>query len=188
METAEQKEELRILVTKLYEECGLYLELLYPKILVRVLPKEQKYHGIILPDGNKQNKPVLEGIVIQTYKSFYQKIYLTQAHWVKDDPDPEARYTQLVECQVKPGDHILFPYIEYGIVPIEPLDHGKGDYRLMPDNLVQAKLDYSSKTLRSELMEMISNSPVNIEAQADFLLEWADFVPKGQVSKTRSGR
>ena len=43
---------------------------LFARVLVRVLPREEKLRGIWVPD-NKQNKPTWEGVVIKTYKPFY---------------------------------------------------------------------------------------------------------------------
>lgn len=190
MDSGEVREKLRKLVTELYESCGVDVEVMYPKILVRVLPKAQKISRIILPDNQKQNKPVLEGLVLKTWRPFYQKIYLTQANWVKDDPEPNVRYTQKVESSVKPGDHILFPYIEFGIVPVEPLDQGKGDYRLIPEDLVLGKLVYRKQTMRKFLTELIGEMPLraNPDEIAEGLLEHADVIRKDVESKTISGR
>jgi hypothetical protein len=179
----EQKELLRVFVTKLYEECGVDVEPLFPKLLIRVLPKEQKKGSIWLPDGKVQNKPNWEGVVLKVYRPFYQKIYLSDVHWVSDDPEPEVRYTQKVECQYQPGDHILFPHIEYGQVPIYPLDGGVGDYRMIPENIIVGKLQYQSQTVEDWLADELQS----YEAARE-LLKNADVIRKDIVPLTTSGR
>jgi hypothetical protein len=190
METTEQKELLRVLVTMLYKECDCEVEPLYPKILIRVLPKEQKRGSIWLPDG-KQNKPNWEGVVLKVYKPWYQKIYLSQAHWVSDDPDPEARYVQKVECVVKPGDHIVFPHIEYGQVPVHPLDDGVGDYRMIPENIILGTLEYDSQSTRDWLLNLIDEvdeENYSSEELVKKILKNADVIRKDVVALTMSGR
>ncbi|SRR6266403_930096 len=191
METTEQKELLRVLVTRLYQECGVEVEPLYPKILIRVLPKEQKRGSIWLPDG-KQNKPEWEGVVLKVYKPFYQKIYLSEARWVADDPDPEARYVQKVECVLQPGDHILFPHIEFGEVPVWPLDGGVGTYRMIPENIVTSKLEYTRQSVKEwvkkffyELEEGLPES--RYDYSVDHLLSSADVIRKDVVAKAMTG-
>lgn len=195
METPEQKEQLGKLVTTLYQECGVFVEPLWPKVLVRVLPREQQKGHIILPD-NKQNKPTLEGVVLKTYKPFYQKIFLSEAQWVKDDPDPEARYVQKVECSLVSGDHVLFPHIEYGVVPVWPLDDGRGDYRMIPENIVVGKLEYYREKPLDWLEKLIERCKVTDGRRpawldehhlAQHILQNADVVRKDLTSLTMSG-
>lgn len=196
METTEQKELLRILVTRLYEECGIEVSPLYPKVLIRVLPKEQKKGEIWLPEGTKQNKPTWEGIVIKVYEPFFQKIYLSEADWVKDNPDPAVRYMQRVECALKPGDHVLFPHIEYGVVPVWPLDGGVGDYRMIPESIILGKLEYERETTKKWVTELLvskledweSYRPEDGEDLAEELLKRADVIRKDGVSLTISGK
>lgn len=193
METLVQKEKLRELVTKLYQECGSTVEPLYPKILIRVLPKEQKHGDIWLPDGRNQNKPTWEGLVLKVYKPFYQKIYLTDAHWVKDDPDPTVRYTQKVVCVVQPGDHILFPHIEFGQVPVQNLDGGVGEYRMIPEQIVIGKVEYlkekTEKWVKRFFCELEGGlSESRYEYEVSELLKLADVIRKDVDSVTISGR
>jgi hypothetical protein len=187
METVEQKEKLREMVTRLYEECEVNVEPLYPKILIRVLPKEQKKGSIWLPDGKAQNKPTWEGIVLKVYKPFYRKIYLTEAFWVVDDPDPEVRYTQKAECAYQPGDHILFPHIEIGEVPVWPLDEGKGDYRMIPESIILGRLDYESESTKDWLVTELLQPSMSVVHQAENVLKQADVIRKDQHSLTMSG-
>lgn len=191
METPEQKEKLRKYVTSLYEECGQEVIPLFPKVLIRVLPRAQKKGNIWLPE-NKQNKPNWEAIVLRVYEPFYRKIYLTEASWVKEDPEPEVRYTQKVECQYQPGDHIVFPHIEFGQVPT-PLDEGIGDYRVIPENIIVCRLDYTTLSQWSWLTDFIKKTTENhLEdfeplSIAEEILKNADVLRKDVVPQTMSG-
>lgn len=198
IETIEHKERLGRYVNELYEKAGIETVPVFPKVLIRVLPREQKVGGIWLPDNNKQNKPTWEGIIIKTYEPRYRKIYLTEADWVKDDPDPEVRYAQKFECEFKPGDHVLFPFIDFGITPVT-IDEGKGDYRCVPEHLILAKLEYQQEKLSVWLTNLLdkatkaeyksddSNGPEGSEFIAQYLLKHADIVRRDLVSLTMSG-
>jgi hypothetical protein len=188
METVGQKEALRQMVTRLYEEQEINVEPLFPKVLIRVLPKYQKLRGLWLPDGIDQNKPTWEGMILKTYKPFYQKIYLSQAHWVADDPDPEVRYTQKVESLFQPGDHILFPKIAFGEVPIWPLDEGKGDYRLIPEDIILGKLEYEEQKTVDWLAIALMEQSMSVVHQAEHILKIADVIRKDVHAKTISGK
>jgi hypothetical protein len=183
----DQQEKLQNLVNELHTACGLEVIPLYPKMLVRVLPKESKTKGgILLPGGKDQSKPVYEGIVLRTYKPFFQKVWVEDIAWRKENW-PEATYYQKVECELKPGDHILFPHIEYGITPVWPLDDGVGDYRMVPENVVTCKLEYETETLKQWLGSVIQLSdPLSFEV-VNAVLEKADVVRKDLQSLTVSG-
>jgi hypothetical protein len=188
METTEQKELLKVLVTRLYQECGVEIEPLYPKVLVRVLPREQATRGgIILPDGAKQNKPVMEGVVLKTYKPFFQKVYVESISWRKDDWDQEATYRQLVKCELQPGDHIIFPHMEFGITPVWPLDDGVGEYRLVPEPVVFGKLEYQTQDMRVWLSLQLARTQMSSLHQAEHILKVADVIRKDIASLTVSG-
>lgn len=182
METLEQREQLRKLVTELYEQAGVENIPLFPRILIRVLPRNQRVGSIYLPDEGKQNKPTWEGVVIRTYEPFYQKVYLSDVTWVRDDPDPEVRYVQKCESDLKPGDHVLFPHIEYGITPVN-LDGGRGDYRCVPEHLILARVEHKDENVREWLIRLLGNA-----AMADYVLEHADVVRRDLISQTISGK
>src|SRR6266436_3799148 len=94
----EQQEKLQNLVTEMYQQCGVEVEPLFPKILVRVLPKEQQTKGgIFLPGGKDQSKPAYEGVVLRVYKPFFQKVWLDDIGWRRDNWNQEATYFQKVE-------------------------------------------------------------------------------------------
>jgi hypothetical protein len=200
IETVEQKVRLHQAVHELYERCDVTVEPLFPKILVRVLPREQKIGSIWLPD-KKQNKPVWEGVVLKVYKPFYQKIYLSEADWVADDPDPEIRYTQKVECALQPGDHVLFPHIEFGIVPT-PMDEGRGDYRCVPEHVILCTLDYHRETRKEWLTKLLNEAMAHAADRdepeyadtkkgpalmAEYIIEHADIVRRDIPPLTISG-
>jgi hypothetical protein len=188
MDTPKQREELRDMVTKLYQECGMEVQPLYPKILVRVLPREQKLGSVWLPDS-KQNKPTWEGIVIKTYKPFMRRVYLEDVDWVADNPEPEVKYSQMVRSDLKPGDHVLFPHIEFGILPVDVLDSGKGDYRLVPEGVMLCTLNYTQKTMLQWLTELIplsSEDGLADEVASEILLN-ADVIRKDIAPLTTSG-
>ena len=88
-----------------------------PYILVRVLPKEHITEGgIILPETD-QNKPVYEGIVIETWRPFIER-----REFVPKDPTPEFtaqykiidKYFYEIEhrCHLEVGQRIAFPHFE----------------------------------------------------------------------------
>lgn len=62
-----KEKQLAKLCQELYEEGEQRFYPMYPWILVRVLPKETKIGSLWLPD-TQQNKPIYEGIVLETWK------------------------------------------------------------------------------------------------------------------------
>lgn len=123
------------------------LQLMYPWVLVRVLPREQVQNGIVLVE--KQNKVSLEGLVISTWAPFYRATglpsacancnFLTEQASGQEDQfamavDLGARCTlcqRLVidaiynrpvkvwtACDVQPGDHVLFPHWAGSPIPL----------------------------------------------------------------------
>lgn len=189
METTKQKAELRELVTRLYQECGVMVVPTKPKVLVRVLPKEQKLGSLWLPDGKNQNKPTWEGIVLAVYEPYFQKVYIEDVDWVPGQPDPEVAYTQKVECEVQPGDHVLFPHIEYGVVPVWPLDGGVGDYRLIPEGIIMSTVEYAETSKRDWLLYLLDPNDSDFpEHVVDKILENADIIRKDVKPVILSGK
>lgn len=184
-------DELTNLVTKLYQETEVTVKPMFPKVLVRLLPREQQTKaGLWLPDG-AQNKPVHEGVVLDTYESFWYDIWKSKLHYVAitsptllDEDDHIQAIWQ--ECAVKPGDHVVFPHMALGITPVWPLDDGRGDYRLVPEGEILGKLEYEKESTREWLIE--SALVGLLPDMADKLLAQADVIRKDLVSKTVSGR
>jgi len=190
MDTADQRLKLAGYVTELYEKCGVNVEPLHPKVLVRVLPREQKVGSLFIPEGRQQNKPTLEGVVLKTWRPFYQKIYLDEVGWVTDEnANKEAVYSQLVKSELEPGDHVLFPHIEYGITPIWNLDEGKGDYRMVPEQHIMGKLEYQDVRKRDWLRQLLEerDGQLSDEELSDYILKHADIFRRDIVSMTMSG-
>lgn len=185
--------ELRELVTKLYQEYEVEVEPTFPRVLVRVLPKEQETKGgIILPDY-QQNKPTQEGLVLKVFKPFWQTISKVPANFDiknKDTEIDEKGYPKKVwqESVVKPGDHILFPVMAFGITPVWPLDDGKGDYKLIPEWEILATLTYHGLSLLDEVKDALLEAGHNIHFQAKYLLENFDIIRKDVVPVVISGK
>jgi co-chaperonin GroES (HSP10) len=77
-----------------YLATGFDMRCLYPAVLVRVLPKEGTTRsGLILPEVAA--KIQYEGIVLRTWGTH-------KVNWKGKEV--------IVECEVKPGDHVLFPH------------------------------------------------------------------------------
>lgn len=117
--TVQQKEEqLAKLAQELYEEIR-YVRPMYPWVLVRVLDREQKIGSIHIPQGTKQNKPVLEGIVLATWATNIKCIRA---------PEPHGAFVEITS-ELEPGQHVLFPH--WAGVPVVGFAEDK--YRLVKE-------------------------------------------------------
>lgn len=190
-------DELKALVTKLYLEHETTVHPMFPKVLVRLLPREHKTKaGLWVPDG-AQNKPVHEGIVLETYKPFWRSIWkltdidsykVITSHTLLDEQDRIQAIWQ--ECAVKAGDHIIFPYMALGITPVWPLDDGRGDYRLVPEGEIYGTLNYEKKPTKDWLSDLLIETG-NVGFTGDVataILAKADVVRKDLPSLTTSGK
>ena len=97
MNQQEYRDKLREIATEYINSLISYpiriINLRFPWCLIYVLPREQRRGLVYLPDGNgqkKQNKTILEGIVLRVWK------------------DEEKEKT--VHHHVKVGNHVLFPH------------------------------------------------------------------------------
>ncbi len=88
------------------------IEPVYPKLLVRIMPKEQRVGSIYLPVG--QNKTFYEGIVLRVWKPF-EREFTGELH----GPDGSKAFnkTVVVKSFVEVGDRVLFPHFEGLPVP-----------------------------------------------------------------------
>jgi hypothetical protein len=185
---------LKELVAKEFEERHIEMEPLYPRILVRVLPKPQQKNGIILPD-NDQNKPTHEGVVLRVYKPFWQTWRKVKEKWEYDATpytleDADGDITKIwKESPVQPGDHILFPHIDYGITPVWPLDDGKGEFRLVPEGLILGRLNYQIDSTSDWLVTMLDLNMEDMDPEelAELIFQDADVV-RHLEAKTISGK
>ncbi len=184
---------LKQLVTRLYQEKEVEVQPTYPRILVRLLPREQMSRGgIVLPEHH-QNKPVHEGIVLATYTPFWKSLIKSnrenwdrkRAKFFAEIFNDKAKHQLVwIESPVKVGDHVIFPQMEIGITPVWVLDGGKGDYRLVPDDQVLAVLTYERQPVKKWLLETLNLD----DSTADRLLEQATILQKDLASRTVSGR
>lgn len=95
---------------EIYLRGGQRLTPLQPFVLVRVIPKEMvSAGGIMLPDV-RQNKPVAEGIVLETYRPYTQEVPMKRT--LPDGTEEEYIGIAHFECPLKTGQRILFPYYE----------------------------------------------------------------------------
>jgi hypothetical protein len=195
-------EELQKMVMDLYQQAGVAIDPKFPRVLVRVLPREQQTKGgIILPDGynsTTQNKPVLEAIVLKTYEPFWQNAHRAD-EWSKmrskqvvlDEHNKVKAIWQ--ESGVVPGDHVIFPHMAFGIMPVWPLDDGKGDYRLVPEGEILGTLKYYKQQTREWLAHVINEEAATLprdlrDGIITGLLLNADVIRKDVAPVTLSGR
>lgn len=150
-----KEEQLVQLVNELYEEHERRFQPMNGWVFIRVLPKEQKIGRIYTPD-HQQNKPMYEGIVIQTWKPWTEERPIR--YKIADD-------TELVDAveiihhksYVAPGDRVLFPHYEG-----QPVGQVFDErfYRIIPESVVQAIVHYDDdKKIRTRLHELMSEVP-----------------------------
>lgn len=109
---------------------GRHIIPLPPWILVRVLPKEHKTEGGLFLPGNVSNKPLYEGIVLETWKPYVEKR-------IVKDKEFEIMHTP----DIKVGDRVLFPHFEGQPLP-DYLDEKY--YRMIREGTDQNKTPYCS--------------------------------------------
>lgn len=141
------------LAQKIYQ-CGeRRIQPTWPWVLIRSVPKEQKFGALYLPDNDgsqKQHKPLLEGIVLCTWLP----------HW---SPKKEKNGTVLEQVwrqsEFKVGDRILYPH--FAGLPVNFLDESK--YRLVrewtfdPDGGVMCKVNYRKDKEMKKLLDAAFN-------------------------------
>jgi hypothetical protein len=94
----------------------------WPWVLIRLVPKEQQYGSLYLPDNAgsaKQHKPLWEGIVLETWAPHWSLMRLPQV----ESKDQEIWR----ESDFKRGDRVLFPH--FAGLPVKFLD--ENNYRLI---------------------------------------------------------
>jgi co-chaperonin GroES (HSP10) len=191
-----EENELNELVTKLYLDHEKTVTPLFPKVLVRLLPKEHRTkQGLWLPESS-QNKPVHEGIVLETYKPFWHDVWQSRESYVKITSPAlldEEEHLQAIwqECAVKTGDHVVFPHMALGITPVWPLDDGRGDYRLVPEGEILGKISYEVLTAEETLAELLDDTEYSSwepKDWANWIAQHFDLLRKALTSVTMSGR
>ena len=166
-----------------YRQGNVQLTPMYPGILIRLLPKPA-FMGMLYIPEDARNKPMYEAVVIATYAP-------------REVP---FRGSQIrVESDLKPGDHIVFPY--WSGQPIPGLS--EDEYRVIPDrNLFnQMKndtggavltVDYTSNVrerLETIVGEAVENqggdihfAPRSTASAVNALLEEFDIIPRNMKS------
>lgn len=155
---------------------------LYPYVLVKLLPKEQKIGRIYAPDVH-QNKVLHEGIVLATFKEHERSI---------------NRKPVLAKPSVKVGDHILFQHFEGIPADAHLFDrrYYTGEYRYVADNPIGggrngilAVLEYDQeKDVKVFLSDIIyGEDREHRDAIVETVMERALVIPKDKGSATLSG-
>lgn len=189
------QEQLRLFVKQLHDLSGITLKPKAPLVLVFVLPRGLNEGLIVLPD--QRNKPVHEGIVIQTYESYWKHFRIQSSS--HDD------YLQqvLVEPTARPGQHVLFDH--YAGIPIPFLNPGglhsslsdHGDFRLVRDDgnrdlgSIFGVLEYEDKGTVNRMIDvfksMMDLTRPQLRGVSRELLKHFVIVDKQKSSKTSSG-
>lgn len=153
-ETREEKEQrLDDLAQELYQSSERIITPIYPWLVVRIMPKEQRIGTIFLPD--KQNRLFYEGIVLATWKPFYR-------HYtgnLKFDGGRMANKAVLVQSAVDLGDRVVFMHFEGQPIPY----FDEKNYRMIhevethPNGGVWGKLHYKDdEDLRDKLNKLFA--------------------------------
>lgn len=128
---AEMEKQLSELCEKIYRTGERHILPIPPWVIVRILPKEQRTAGGIWLAEDNQNKPLYEGIVLETWRP-----YDTEYTYVEGG----KKKTRMVhmECDVKVGQRIAFPHYEGQ--PVRYLDDKY--YRMVRQSVDQNKNPY----------------------------------------------
>jgi co-chaperonin GroES (HSP10) len=123
-----REEKFGKLAIEIYEYNERRIQPTWPWVLIRTVPKEQKYGGLYLPDSAgsaQQNKPLHEGIVLVTWKPHWSRV---RGKMTGNEFSSETREHEIWrESDFKPGDRILYP--GFAGLPVNFLDAQK--YRIV---------------------------------------------------------
>jgi len=141
------------LAQAIYQSGERRIQPTWPWVLIRTVPKEQKFGSLILPDNDgaqKQHKPLLEGIVLCTWLP----------HWgAKKEKNGTVQEQIWRQSEFKVGDRILYPH--FSGLPVKYLDETK--YRLVrewtfdPDGGVMCKVDYRGDKKMKDILDAAFN-------------------------------
>jgi co-chaperonin GroES (HSP10) len=144
-----KKSKVELLEEQLAELCeeiylqnlgGKRIRPLPPKVIVRVLPKEHRTESGLYIPGAVSNKPIYEGIVLETWE-WYDEIRVVKHNVPEGEPGPvhfdEVKITH--RCPVNVGDRVAFAHFEG-----QPLKDYLDDkyYRVILDSVILGTLDY----------------------------------------------
>lgn len=110
-----------------------------PFVLVKVLPKDMVSEGGIVLPGVQQNKPVHEGIVLETYRPYEEEVVMTDRGFDSRGREYAEYHVGKIhrECSLKRGDRVAYPYYE-GV----PHKYLGDDYVLIRQAADQIKYPY----------------------------------------------
>jgi co-chaperonin GroES (HSP10) len=136
---SELQQQLADLCIQVYLKGGERLIPLPPFILVRVLPKDMVSEGGIVLPNERQNKPVHEGIVLETWRPYDEEVVLTDKFRDKAGVEHVVERIGVIhrKCSVSQGDRVAYPYYE-GI----PHKYLGDDYMLIRQSADQVKYPY----------------------------------------------
>jgi co-chaperonin GroES (HSP10) len=153
---SELQQQLADLCINIYLSGGERFIPLQPFILVRVLPKDMVSEGGIVLPNERQNKPVHEGIVLETYRPYEEEVVLTEKWTDKRGNECSEEYIGILhrECPLQVGQRIAYPHYE-GV----PHKYLGDDYVLVRQSADQIKFPYCQVlgTLDNEGDRKISN-------------------------------
>jgi co-chaperonin GroES (HSP10) len=138
-----KEERLVQLCQEIYEESGGMVQPIYPKVFIRVMPKEQRQGMIWLPD-KAQNKPMYEGIVLSVYKPWdEERTKITET----------GKETIVINhtCSVQIGQRIAFAHYEG--MPHAWLDEKK--YRFVDERAIVGLIEYEGDKRYLEKLEAL---------------------------------
>jgi co-chaperonin GroES (HSP10) len=154
-ELERKEQQLVELVQEVYAMSAPQITPIHPWILVRIMPKEQKFGILHLPD--KQNKVFYEGIVLATWKPFWRKF---NGKLTSDDGHALIEKEVYVQSHVKIGERVMFMHFEGQPVPY--LDEKNyrmvHEYETHPNGGVWATIEHKQDTgLREKLNELFKD-------------------------------
>jgi len=136
---SELAQQLADLCIEIYLSGGERFIPLPPFVLVRVLPKDMVSDGGIILPNQRQNKPVHEGIVLETYRPYEEEVVLKNKWTTQDGVVHIKEYVDKITrtCPVKVGQRVCYPHYEG--VPHKYLGE---DYVLVRQSADQIKFPY----------------------------------------------
>jgi co-chaperonin GroES (HSP10) len=116
------------LAQEIYEAGERRIQPTWPWVLIRLVPKEQRFGSLYLPDNAgaaQQNKPLWEGIVLETWPAHWSRVkqIIDGSNFRADKKQTEIWR----ESEFKRGDRVLFP--SFAGLPVNFLD--ANNYRLV---------------------------------------------------------
>lgn len=201
IETRLEEQELDRLAAELFRNHESQFIPRRPWVLVRVLPREHYYmNRILLPNTKSQNKPVHEGIVLQTWEPYTTQ--KTRHHNNYDFGVGVICIDDVVTVHTSEfvaGDHVCYPH--WAGQPIPGWDERY--YLCVPEQVnedvgidasrcILGKLNYPKESVSDQLALIMARAILiedkPLETITATILEQFDVIPKNQSGKTTSGK